>query len=358
MTSLQIEPLDKSFLLSKNLHRAVKALREGKIILLLDGPDRENEGDLVVAAEMITKDSMNFLIKHGSGIVCLALPQTRIDELDLPLMIPANNNYFATAFTVSIEAKEGVTTGVSAQDRATTVRVAMAEGAKGSHLMRPGHVFPLAAKNGGVFERLGHTEGSVDLMRIAGLKPGAVLSELMNEDGFMAKSEERIRFATDFDIPVVSVEEILFYRIKNEPSLTKKSHNISSNFGRLSWHSFSLLGHEVDIFHKDEQALDTPLRLCHVNSSGLKQRFMAQVLEQSEDDPLVEALNALKEGRTDLVIMTSLDEKALEPVGEHAINRAIICRALNELSIKNIANIGNDHDFCRIAEHFFINVRI
>lgn len=344
--------------LTDNLKRAVFALREGKIILMLDAHERENEGDLIVAAEKITHSSMNFLIKQGSGVVCLALPKKRLDHLGLPLMIPDNTNFFQTAFTVSIEASFGVTTGVSAKDRAHTITVAMADDAQSSHLARPGHVFPLAARKNGVFDRMGHTEGSVDLMRIAGLKPGAVLCELMSEDGSMTMGDDRARFAAKFDIPVVSVEEVLFYRMQTEDVLTKSTKKISTRFGQLVWHNFRYLDSiSVDVFHKPSWPNDRKLvtSLSLIDGDNLGKRFMAQIFEQSDDDPLVGALSSIRDGLSDLVFMTTTDEKTTARTsGEQALRvNAVICQALRELSVKEIKVNSINGELARIAHHYF-----
>lgn len=208
---------------SSNLDRAVAYLRQGKPILLTDDASRENEADLVVAAELIDTATMNFVIQKGSGVVCLAMTQEDLERLKIPMMQVTNSNRYGTAFTVSIEASDGVTTGVSAQDRTTTVRAAAKDDAKPSDLARPGHIFPLRAVEGGILMRQGHTEGSVDLLRIAGLKPMAVLCELMNEDGTMTKGEDLAVFAALHDVPLLSIAELLNFRLINESSKAPKS---------------------------------------------------------------------------------------------------------------------------------------
>lgn len=194
---------------------AVKALRGGQGILVTDDEDRENEGDIFFSAEHLTNAQMAMLIREGSGIVCLCLPEEKVQALELPMMVEHNTSSFQTAFTVSIEAAAGVTTGVSAADRVTTVKAAVAEHACAAHLKRPGHVFPLRAKAGGVLERPGHTEANVDLMRLAGLKPYGVLCELTNPDGTMARLPEIVEFAARHKMPVVTVNDLVEYRKKN-----------------------------------------------------------------------------------------------------------------------------------------------
>jgi 3,4-dihydroxy 2-butanone 4-phosphate synthase len=185
------------------------ALREGRPVILVDDWDRENEGDLIVAADRLTVDTMALLIRECSGIVCLCLTEERVDRLELPPMTLHNESRFGTAFTVSIEAREGVTTGVSAADRVTTIRAAVSERAKPGDLVHPGHVFPLRAHPDGVLGRRGHTEGAVDLARLAGLSPAAVLCELMNPDGTMARGLEIDRFAAEHGLPVITIADVV-----------------------------------------------------------------------------------------------------------------------------------------------------
>lgn len=196
----------------QKVETAIKALQNGKMVILVDDEDRENEGDLVFPAECVTHDIMLFMIKNCSGIVCLPLAPEYAERLDLPPMIAENKSRYGTPFTVSIEAKEGVTTGVSVQDRVVTVLTAAADNAKADDLVRPGHIFPLKAQAGGVLTRAGHTEGSVDLVKLAGFKPMAVLCELMNPDGSMSKGQQLIDFSNKHDIPILAIKDLVAYR--------------------------------------------------------------------------------------------------------------------------------------------------
>lgn len=198
------------------LQRALSDLRIGRPVLLMDDFDRENEADLIIAAEKISVESMARLIRDGSGIVCLCLTDEKLQQLALPPMVTHNDSRYGTAFAVSIEAKRGVTTGVSASDRVTTVLAAIALDAQADDLARPGHVFPLRAAPGGVLSRRGHTEGSVDLAQMAGLLPAAVLCELMNPDGSMAKGEEIVNYALNHDLVILSIDELANYRLQHE----------------------------------------------------------------------------------------------------------------------------------------------
>lgn len=197
---------------TERVERALDAMRNGVGVLVLDDEDRENEGDLIFAAENMTVEQMALTIRHGSGIVCLTMNEDSRKKLDLPMMVENNSSSFQTPFTLTIEAVEGVTTGVSAADRITTIRAAIKDGAKPSDLNRPGHIFPLRAQAGGVLTRGGHTEASIDLATLAGLKPFGVLCELTNDDGTMAHAPEVIVFARQHNMPVVTIADLVAYR--------------------------------------------------------------------------------------------------------------------------------------------------
>jgi 3,4-dihydroxy 2-butanone 4-phosphate synthase len=194
---------------SQALEAGIRAFREGRGVVLVDDPDRENEGDIIIPAERLTEELMALMIRDCSGIVCLCLDQETARRLDLPPMVERNTNNHGTAFTVSIEAKEGITTGVSAHDRVVTIRAAIKPGAVPSDLARPGHVFPLVAHPGGLQARRGHTEGSVALARMAGYRPAAVLCELMNPDGTMMRGRDLARFAAEHDFPLLAITDLV-----------------------------------------------------------------------------------------------------------------------------------------------------
>lgn len=196
---------------TERIEAALAALRRGEGVLVVDDENRENEGDLIYSAEHLTAQQMALMIREGSGIVCVCLPEERVQQLELPMMVAKNTSTNHTAFTISIEAAEGVTTGVSAQDRVTTIKAAIADHAKPSDLHHPGHVFPLRARTGGVLVRGGHTEASVDLMRLAGLKPFGVLCELTNEDGTMARLPGVVDFAKKHNMIVLTIDDLVAY---------------------------------------------------------------------------------------------------------------------------------------------------
>ncbi|MFO0699428.1 MAG: 3,4-dihydroxy-2-butanone-4-phosphate synthase [Nitrospira sp.] len=201
-----------------HIEDAIRDIKKGKFIILVDDEDRENEGDLVIAAEKVTPQAINFMAKYARGLICLALTPERVEELQLPQQAAENTATFGTAFTVSIDARKDITTGISAADRATTIHVAIDSKCKPSDLARPGHVFPLKAQTGGVLRRAGQTEGSVDLARLAGLKPAGVICEIMNADGTMARVPELAKFAKAHKLKMVTVKALIEYRMRRKPS--------------------------------------------------------------------------------------------------------------------------------------------
>lgn len=198
------------------IEEAIEAIRQGKMIILVDDEDRENEGDLVIAAEKVTPEAITFMATQGRGLICLTLPPERVEELLLQPMSPENTAPFGTAFTVSIDAREGITTGISAADRAHTIRVAIDPRTRPSDLVRPGHVFPIQAQPGGVLQRAGQTEGSVDLARLAGLYPAGVICEIMKDDGTMARVPDLLAFAQRHGLKIVTVKDLIEYRLRQE----------------------------------------------------------------------------------------------------------------------------------------------
>jgi 3,4-dihydroxy 2-butanone 4-phosphate synthase/GTP cyclohydrolase II len=230
---------------------AIEDIRQGKMVILVDDEDRENEGDLTMAAEKVTPEAINFMAKYGRGLVCLTLTGEKCDQLNLPPMVSTNTSSFGTAFTVSIEAKKGVTTGISAADRAHTILTAVADDATADDLARPGHVFPLRAKPGGVLVRAGQTEGSVDLARLAGLKHAGVICEIMNDDGTMSRMPELKKFAKEHGIKVCTIADLVAYRLKNE-SLVRRAAEVRlpSQLGE-----FTAIAFENDIDKLEHLAL-------------------------------------------------------------------------------------------------------
>jgi 3,4-dihydroxy 2-butanone 4-phosphate synthase / GTP cyclohydrolase II len=222
-----------------HIEEAIAAIRVGQMVIVVDDESRENEGDLTVAAEKITPQIVNFMAQSGRGLICLAMTPEHLDALDIPLMVPRNSSRFETAFCISIEAREGTTTGISAADRAATVLAAIHPATKPSDLTRPGHIFPLRAKSAGVLARAGQTEAAVDLARLAGLHPSGVICEIMNKDGTMARVPELRRFARRHDIPLIAIADLIAYRMRTE-SLVERvaSTKLPTEYGEFRLHAF------------------------------------------------------------------------------------------------------------------------
>ncbi|HWS71053.1 MAG TPA: bifunctional 3,4-dihydroxy-2-butanone-4-phosphate synthase/GTP cyclohydrolase II [Thermoanaerobaculia bacterium] len=233
------------------IEEAAELYRRGELVIIVDDEDRENEGDLCIAAEKVTPETINFMAKHGRGLICLALTEERCRELELPLMVENNTSNYGTAFTVSIEARGRVTTGISAKDRSETVRVAIDPKTRPLDLLRPGHIFPLRAKKGGVLKRAGQTEASVDLSAIAGLNPSAVICEIMNEDGTMARVPELREFAVKHGLKIISVADIIQYRMQHE----KHVHALASPVLPTAYGEFRVHAYQSDITGEEHIAL-------------------------------------------------------------------------------------------------------
>ena len=225
-----------------SIEAAIEDLRAGKMVIVADDEDRENEGDLTIAAEKVTPDVINFMAVHGRGLICMPMTGERLDELNIPLMVSENTSSYGTAFCVSIEAKSGVSTGISAADRARTVLAAVDARTKPSDLVRPGHMFPLRARVGGVLQRAGQTEAAVDLARIAGLYPAGVICEVMNEDGTMARVPDLERFAERHDIQLITVADLIRYRLRTERLVKRVSEaRLPTDFGDFRIAAFESL---------------------------------------------------------------------------------------------------------------------
>ncbi len=237
-----------------SVEAALADIRAGKLVILVDDADRENEGDLCIAAEKVTPEAINFMARYGRGLICLSMTEQQLDRLNLGMMVPdwENTSGFGTAFTVSIEARRGVTTGISAADRATTILTAIADDAKPSDIARPGHVFPLRARPGGVLRRAGQTEGSVDLARLAELKPAGVICEIMNDDGTMARMPDLIEFSRHHGVKIVSIADLIQYRLRKEKLVRRAA---VATMPTRAGGEFKCIVYENDIDHIDHMAL-------------------------------------------------------------------------------------------------------
>ena len=232
---------------------AIEDIAAGKMVILVDDEDRENEGDLVIAADKCTPEAINFMAKYGRGLICLPMEEEQLERLNLSMMVPdyENTTPYGTAFTVSIEAREGVTTGISAADRARTVLAAVNPNAKPTDIVRPGHIFPLRARKGGVLRRVGQTEGSVDLARLAGCHPSGVICEIMNDDGTMARLPDLIEFSREHDIKIVTIKDLVSYRLRNEQLV----HRAATARMPTKHGDFNAIVFENEIDHVDHMAL-------------------------------------------------------------------------------------------------------
>jgi len=254
------------------IEAALEDIRQGKMVILVDDEDRENEGDLAMAAELVTPEAINFMAKEGRGLICLSLTEERANHLDLPLMVSDNSSSFGTAFTISIEARRGVTTGISAADRSHTIQVALADETTSKDLARPGHVFPLRAKKGGVLVRAGQTEGSVDLARLAGLKPAGVICEIMNDDGTMARMPHLREFSDKHGLKIITIADLVAYRMRKELLVRRAAETVlPTPFGG----EFKAIAYENDVDKAQHLALvkgeidpETPI-LVRVHSECL-----------------------------------------------------------------------------------------
>lgn len=230
-----------------SVEQVLKIVKAGKLIIIVDDEDRENEGDLMVAAEKITPEIINFMTKHGRGLICMPLTEKRLRELDIPLMVRDNTAPFQTAFTVSIDAKKGVTTGISAYDRAKTVLTAIDSKTRPTDLTRPGHIFPLQAQEGGVLERAGQTEATLDITRLAGLRPAGVICEVMHEDGTMARMPQLEEFSRVHEIPILTIADLIKYRMRHERLVNKiEEADLPTKFGHFKVMIFE------DSIHKEQ----------------------------------------------------------------------------------------------------------
>ena len=267
-----------------SIEELIEDIRQGKMVILMDDEDRENEGDLVMAAEHVTPEAINFMAKYGRGLICMPMSRARCEQLDLPLMVRANGSGFGTKFTVSIEAREGVTTGISAADRARTVQAAVARDAKASDIVQPGHIFPLMAEPGGVLRRAGHTEAACDLASMAGCEPAGVICEVMNQDGSMARRPDLETFAKEHDIKIGTIADLIQYRALNEQTIEQVSeHPLDTWYGQFRLVAFN-------------DTVDGHLHVALVKGEIREDKEV--VVRVHQVDPLRDLMSAKLDGRT------------------------------------------------------------
>ena len=315
------------------VNRALDEIRAGKMVILVDDEDRENEGDLCMAGDLVTPEAINFMATHGRGLVCLALDEEQVARLELPMMAPPGRNGppLGTAFTVSIEARHGVTTGISAADRAHTIRVASASDARPSDIVMPGHVFPLRARRGGVLVRTGQTEGSVDLARLAGRRPAGVICEIMNDDGTMARMPDLERFAKKHGLLILTIADLIQYRLQTERLIRREAERtIRLDATGTEWTAlvYEIIGEQRQFFAltKGNVKTDEPL-LCRVHSGSL----LADLFSSTPFDGgsnLREAIIAIEKAGAGVVLY-------IPPKGD-------LARELEALTKANAAPKGDD----------------
>jgi 3,4-dihydroxy 2-butanone 4-phosphate synthase / GTP cyclohydrolase II len=300
-----------------SVEEAVEEIRQGRMVIVVDDEDRENEGDLTAAAGKVTPEIINFMAKYGRGLICLAMTGERLDQLQIPMMVGENTSKFGTAFTVSIEARHGVTTGISAADRATTILTAIDPKSTPLDLARPGHIFPLRARSGGVLMRAGQTEASVDLARMAGLYPAGVICEVMNEDGTMARVPDLMKVAHQHGIKLVTVADIIAYRLKNETFVKRVAEaEFPTEFGHFDLIAFeNLLDHENHIaLVKGKIDSESPVMVRVHSQSTMADVFHS--LRGGGRNELTAALKAIQDAGKGVLVYLRQEEKGASLVEE------------------------------------------
>lgn len=354
-----------------SIKEAIDDIRAGKVIIVVDDRDRENEGDFVAAAEMATPEMINFMATHGRGLICAPLTEKRCETLKLNMMVGNNTDPLETAFTISVDLKgQGVTTGISASDRAKTVRSLIDENTKPTDLGRPGHIFPLKAKEGGVLRRTGHTEAAIDFARLAGLKPAGVIVEIMNEDGSMARLPQLMEVARKFDVKLVSIEDLVAYRMQHD-SLIKKEQDfeVQTRFGEFRLRAYKqTTNNQVHLaLSKGEWKSDEPV-LVRVNSTLVNTDILGTLTNNLDKklDEMFKAINDAGKGaivfinqeNQSLNILNRLEElKELQAKGEMRAPRlpmdakdfGIGAQILHDLEIHKIKLLSNSEQTKRVG---------
>ncbi len=309
---------------------AIEDIKNGKVIIVVDDENRENEGDFVAAAEMVTPEMVNFMATHGRGLICTPLTEKRCKELQLGMMVSNNTDPMETAFTISVDLKgKGVTTGISASDRAKTIKALIDTDTKPFDLARPGHIFPLKAKEGGVLRRTGHTEAAIDFARLAGLQPAGVIVEIMNEDGTMARLPQLLEVAKKFDIKIVSIEDLVAYRMEHDSLIEKKEDfNIQTRFGDFRLRAYQQTTNNQIHFAltKGEWSLDDPI-LTRVNSTQVNNDILGTLTNDADKklDQMFKLIN--QEGKGAILFINQQSE---------ALNLLNRLRLLKENQVKGI----------------------
>ncbi len=300
-----------------SVEEAIEEMRQGRMVIIVDDEDRENEGDLTIAAEKVTPEAINFMARYGRGLICLAMTGERLDELHLPMMVGENTSKFGTAFTVSIEARHGVTTGISAADRARTILTAIDPRTRPSDLAKPGHIFPLRARSGGVLMRAGQTEASVDLARLAGLYPAGVICEVMNEDGTMARVPELMLFSRQHGVKIVTVADIIAYRLRNETFVKRVAESpFLTEFGNFDLIAFENILDEGNHIALVKGPIDpeTPVMVRVHSQSTMSDVFHS--LRRDGDSELRDSLRMIQADGSGVLVYLRMEGKGKSIVDE------------------------------------------
>jgi 3,4-dihydroxy 2-butanone 4-phosphate synthase/GTP cyclohydrolase II len=321
------------------IEEAIEDIRQGKIIIVVDDEDRENEGDFLAAAEKVTPEMINFMATHGRGLICTPLTERRCKELDLHTMVTNNTDHMETAFTVSIDLKgNGVTTGISAADRAKTVLALVNEDTKPFDLARPGHIFPLIAKQGGVLRRTGHTEAAIDFARLAGFTPAGVIVEIMNEDGTMARLPQLAEVAKKFDLKLVSIEDLVAYRMQHDSLIQKKEdYEIETRFGKFRLRAYlQTTNKQVHIaLSKGSWNIGDEV-LTRINSSQINNDILG-TLTSNPDDRLEDMFKRINQDENGAVIFINQEKQSIE-----MLNRITELKELQEEGIFKAPQVKMD----------------
>ncbi|WP_275316086.1 3,4-dihydroxy-2-butanone-4-phosphate synthase [Tenacibaculum bernardetii] len=295
------------------IEEAIQDIRDGKVIIVVDDEDRENEGDFLAAAEKITPEMVNFMATHGRGLICTPLTEDRCKELELNMMVNNNTDPLETAFTVSVDLRgKGVTTGISAADRSKTIKALVDADTKPFDLARPGHIFPLKAKNGGVLRRTGHTEAAIDFARLAGLKPAGVIVEIMNEDGTMARLPQLLKVAKKFELKIVSIEDLVAYRMEHDSLIEKKEDfNIQTRFGDFRLRAYQqTTNKQIHIALTKGNWTKDDAVLTRINSTLINNDILG-TLTNNADKKLDQMFNVINEEGKGAIVFINQENQAL-----------------------------------------------
>ncbi|MCH2196567.1 3,4-dihydroxy-2-butanone-4-phosphate synthase [Kordia sp.] len=354
-----------------SIHEAIEDIRQGKVIIVVDDENRENEGDFLAAAEKVTPEMINFMATHGRGLICAPLTENRCKELQLGMMVSNNTDPMETAFTISVDLKgNGVTTGISASDRSKTIQALIDKNTRPFDLARPGHIFPLKAKEGGVLRRTGHTEAAIDFARLAGLQPAGVIVEIMNEDGTMARLPQLLEVAKNFDLKIVSIEDLVAYRMEHDSLIEKKEDfNIQTRFGDFRMRAYlQTTNNRVHIaLTKGSWSTDEPV-LTRINSTLVNDDILG-TLTNNADKKLDDMFRLINEEGKGAIIFINQDHsslnllhrikelKALQNDGEYKAPKikmdskdfGIGAQILHDINISKIRLVTNTHQEKRVG---------